>query len=83
MKCKTFNVLTYLALISIWVFSVLSIPVIDETCIVCGQQEGANEAECLRRLSIIEWALDVSPDLHWSCSGSYDSKIHNPNGGIK
>ena len=67
----------------LWIFAVASIPTIDEKCCVCGNRHGANEAETLRKQSVIDWALDDVVDLHWSCSGQYDAAIHNPNGGVK
>ncbi len=50
---------------SLWLFAVLSVPCIDETCIACGQRECPyGIAKSLRKLSIIEWSLDSTHDLH-------------------
>ena len=68
-----------LALIAVlWVGSVLSIRFIPERCVVCGKQEGSNDAEKLRTLSLVEWAYDGIPDLHYRCSHKWDGKIHSP-----
>lgn len=80
---RSVEVFVFSALFVAWLFSLLSIPAIPERCVVCGQREGHNEAEDLRRLTVIEWACDDIPDLHWTCSHLYDAAIHNPNGGIK
>lgn len=48
-------------------FAVLSIPLIDERCLACGEREDShNLAVSLRKLSIIEWCYDYfsSGDLH-------------------
>ena len=80
---RSLEALAFTSLFFLWLLSVTSIPFIPERCCVCHEQEGANPAEELRTLSIIEWVFDVTPDLHWSCQGKYDAEIHNPNGGVK
>jgi len=48
-----------------WVFAVLSIPCIDEKCLACDSRvDPYNTAVSLRRLSVIEWLLDRSGDIH-------------------
>jgi hypothetical protein len=75
---KLTNIL--LAVIAVfWVFSLLSIEFIPERCIVCGQQKGSNAAETLRTLSVIDWACDTVPDIHFNCLSGYDGNIHSPN----
>ncbi len=61
---KLANIL--LAVIAVfWVFSVLSIPLIDERCIACDQRHcPVGVAKSLRKLSLIEWQLDYTGDLH-------------------
>ena len=61
---KLFN--TLLAAIAVfWVFAVLSIPIIDEKCLACHERvDPYNTAVPLRKLSIIDWLLDRSGDIH-------------------
>ena len=80
---KSLEALAFLSLFLLWSLSVVSIPFIPETCIICGCQQGANHSEDLRTLSITEWILDDVPDVHFSCFKRYDAAIHNPEGGIK
>ena len=68
---------------ALWLLAVVSIPIIPEKCVVCGQRHGANPAETLRNRTIIEWFLDDVPDLHFNCASQYDKETHNPDGGIK
>ena len=49
-------------------FQILSTPFINEQCIGCGKRvDELNLAKPLRRMSIIEWSMDHSLDLH--CNG--------------
>ncbi len=80
---KALEVLAFASLFLLWSLSVVSIPFIPETCIICGCREGANHAEDLRVLSITEWLLDTVPDAHYSCFSQYDKDTHNPNGGVR
>ena len=80
---KSLEFLAFASLFLLWSLSVVSIQFIPENCIVCGCREGANRAEDLRKLSIVEWLLDDVPDAHYSCFSRYDKEIHNPNGGVK
>lgn len=70
---KLFN--TALCAIGVfWVFAVLSIPLIDERCLACGEREDPhNLAVSLRKLSIIEWWFDDCGDLHTNfyCPNQY------------
>jgi len=59
----------------LWLFSVLSIPLIPDPCCVCHERT--------RTRTVVEWVFTKTPSLHWECAGQYDSAIHNPNGGIK
>ena len=79
---KALEALAFLSLFLLWSLSVVSIPFIPETCIICGCQEGANPGEKLRTLSIAEWLLDTVPDAHFTCFKHYNAEIHNPNGGF-
>ena len=50
---------------SLWLFAVVSVPCIDETCLGCGHRECPyGIAVDLRKLSVIEWALDSTGDIH-------------------
>tara|TARA_Y100000356_G_scaffold60985_1_gene49580 strand:+ start:277 stop:522 length:246 start_codon:yes stop_codon:yes gene_type:complete len=79
---KALEALAFLSLFLLWSLSVVSIPFIPETCIICGCQEGPNAGEKLRTLSITEWLLDTVPDAHFTCFKYYDAEIHNPSGGF-
>ena len=79
---KSLELLAFVSLLLLWSLSVVSIPFIPETCMVCGKTEGANSSEDLRLMSIAEWLMDVVPDAHYSCLADYKADIHNPNGGI-
>ena len=47
------------------VFVLLSTPLIDERCDSCGEREDSlGLAAPLRKLTIIEWMLDTTIDLH-------------------
>ncbi len=80
---KSLEALAFLSLFLLWSLSVVSIPLIPEQCIICGQREGANHAEDLRKMTITEWMLDTVPDVHFTCFKYYNAEIHNPDGGIK
>ena len=80
---RLIEVTVFTSVALLWTLSVISIPFIPERCCVCDEQEGANPAERLRTLSVVQWAFDTTPDLHWTCQGHYDAEIHNPNGGVK
>ena len=80
------NTIERLALSSIavlWVFAVLSIPIIPERCVVCGERHGEHPSESLRNRTVMEWLLDDVPDIHFSCFSKYNKEKHNPDGGIK
>jgi len=47
-------------------FLVCSIPIIEEKCLFCGKRVLQGNAP-LRKLSIIEWALDHTQDYHFTC----------------
>ena len=59
----------------LWVFAMLSIPMIPDPCCVCHERT--------RTRTVVEWAFTKTPSLHWECAGQYNSAIHNPNGGVK
>ena len=80
---KQIETLVWSSFSALWVVAVLSIPCIPETCIVCGERHGSNPAETLRNRSIIEWAFDDIPDIHFTCFPAYDPVVHNPDGGIR
>ena len=47
------------------VFAVLSVPCIDERCLACNERvDPYNTAVSLRKLTVIEWLLDLSGDIH-------------------
>ena len=49
----------------LWVFSVLSIPLIDERCIACEKRHCPwGVAKSLRKMSVIEWVTDRTGDIH-------------------
>lgn len=49
----------------LWVFSVLSIPLIDEKCIACEQRHCPwGVSKSLRKMSVLEWLTDRTGDLH-------------------
>ena len=80
---KPLEALAFVSLFLLWSLSVVSIPIIPETCIICGRQEGADYSEHLRTLSVVDWAFDTVPDAHFSCFRKYDKETHNPDGGIR
>ncbi len=67
----------------LWLLAVISVPIIPEKCVVCGERHGANPAETLRSRTVIEWLFDDVPDLHFSCAPYYDADKHNPDGGVR
>ena len=75
---KAIEITVGVTFIIFWLFAVASINWIPERCCVCGKQEGANPAENLRTLSLIEWGFDSTIDLHWSCQNQYDGEKHSP-----
>ena len=47
------------------VFAVLSVPVLDEKCLACNERvDPYHTAASLRKLSVIEWILDRTGDIH-------------------
>ena len=47
------------------VFAVLSVPVIDEKCLACNERvDPYQTAVSLRKLTVIEWLLDYTGDIH-------------------
>ena len=51
--------------VALTLFSFLSVPLVDEKCVACGQREcPVGISKPLRKLSIIEWYLDSTGDLH-------------------
>ena len=47
------------------VFAVLSVPVIDEKCLACHERvDPYHTAVSLRKMTVIEWILDRSGDIH-------------------
>ena len=58
------NTLIALAFV-LWAFAVVSVPCIDEKCIACDQRECPyGVAKDLRKLSVVEWVLDTTGDIH-------------------
>jgi hypothetical protein len=47
------------------VFAVLSVPCIDEKCLACNERvDPYQTAVSLRKLTVIEWLLDYTGDIH-------------------
>ena len=72
---KLTETLVFTSLALLWVFSVLSVPMIPDPCCVCHERT--------RTRTVLEWAFTRTPSLHFDCAGQYDAAVHNPNGGIK
>jgi len=61
-------------LISTAIVFAFSVRVFDETCVSCGRRVcPMGISKPLRKLSVVEWMLDSTPDLHLNgvCPTSY------------
>ena len=65
---KPFEALATVTFVFAILLSTLSIPVIEEKCLVCDHRVCPyNTNDSLRLLSVIDWAYDNVSDVHFMC----------------